>query len=84
LLSQYYAAESEGTPAPHEEMFLFLALVLKMDHVLHDISKQPWPRKLVCPHVMWQSRFFYILTFQHYENEMLPRGVENIMTNLGK
>jgi hypothetical protein len=84
LLSQYYTAESEGNPAPHEEMFLFLALVLKMDHVLHDILKQPWLRKPMCPHVMWCSRFFDILTFQHYENEMLPRGVENIMIDLGK
>lgn len=41
LLSQYYAAESEGIPALHEDMFLILALVLKMDHVQYDISKQP-------------------------------------------
>jgi hypothetical protein len=45
---QYYTAESDGSPASHEEMFLFLALILKMGLSQHDTLKQHQSRKPMC------------------------------------
>jgi hypothetical protein len=72
-----------------EEMFLFLALILKMGHDQHDTLKEYWSRDPMwhapfCFHVMKHNRLFissssYILKTM----KMLPTGIEMIMTGCG-
>jgi hypothetical protein len=61
----------------------------EMGHDHHDTLKQCWYRKLMChasfhPHAMWHNRFFHILPYLHFENEISVTGIENVMTDCGR
>jgi hypothetical protein len=56
-----------------EEMFLFLALILKMGHNQHDTLNECWSREPMChapfySRVLLHNTFHHILRFLHFEN----------------
>jgi hypothetical protein len=74
---RYYGSKCFDNPVPQdvtlEEMYLFLALILKMGHDQHDTLKEHWSRDLMrhapfYSRVMWRNRFFQILRFLHFAN----------------
>jgi hypothetical protein len=74
----YYDSKGDGNPASKdvtlEEKYLFLALILKMDHNQRDTLKEYWSRDPMChapfySQVIRSNRFFHILRFLHFEND---------------
>jgi hypothetical protein len=60
---QRYSAKGDSNPAPHEEMFPFLALILEMGHYLYDTLKEHWSSDPVCsapfsPCIVQHNSFF--------------------------
>lgn len=78
-----------ATQHTHEQMFLFLTLILKMDYNQHNTLKQYLFKKLKCHASFYPLScsiidFFYILPFIHFENKTFLTGTKDAMTDLGK